>query len=152
MDWLAPKRDEIISGKRKMGGMLKDQILAYRTEYENNPGWLNANLPEVRLTATRPATFVYRNLLRLLVREAKGWQIMPNDGIDFGQAVIGTAYASITTLDKHWKRRVETILPKPNPLAKIYYRPELDKMVQAIERLLDNAALRRGDALCSVKQ
>jgi ActR/RegA family two-component response regulator len=74
---------------------------------------------------------------------------MPNDGIDFGQAVIATAYASIATLDKHWKRRVETILPKPNKLAHIYYRPELDKMVRDIERFLDNASLERGRALSS---
>jgi hypothetical protein len=75
---------------------------------------------------------------------------MPNDGIDFGQAVIGTAYASVATLDKHWKRRVDKILPKPNRLAKIYYQPELDKMVRDIERFLDNASLERGRALYSV--
>jgi hypothetical protein len=132
-----------------MGLRLRDDIMAHWAEYRKNPGWLDAKLPELPFTVDRPGTYVYGNLLRLLVREAKGRTIMPNDGIDFGQAVIGTAYASIATLDKHWKRRVETILPKPNKLAHIYYQPELDKMVRDIERFLDNASLEHGRALCS---
>lgn len=32
---------------------------------------------------------------------------MPNDGIDFGQAMVASAYATVATLDKSWKRRVE---------------------------------------------
>ena len=150
MDWLAPQRDEIIDGKHQMGLRLRDQIMAHWVEYRKNPGWLDAKLPELPFTVDRPATYVYGNLLRLLVREAKGWTIMPNDGIDFGQAVIGTAYASIAALDKQWKQRVETILPKPNKLAHIYYQPELDKMVRDIERFLDNASLNRGRVLCSL--
>ena len=149
MDWLAPQRDKIIDGKRQMGLRLRDDIMAHWAEYRKNPGWLDAKLPELPFRVDRPGTYVYGNLLRLLVREAKGRTIMPNDGIDFGQAVIGTAYASIATLDKHWKRRVEAILPKPNRLARIYYQPELDKMVRDIERFLDNASLGRGRALCS---
>jgi hypothetical protein len=50
------------------------------------------------------------------------------DGSDFCHAVMASAFATAATLDKHWKRRVEG-LPKPNQLARIYYQPELDKMV-----------------------
>ena len=150
MEWLAPQRDEIIDAKHQLDLSLRDQIMAHWARYQEIPGWLEANLPELAFMVDRPATYVYGNLLRLLVREAKGRKIMPNDGIDFGQAVIGTAYAFIATLDKHWKRRVEAILPKPNKLARIYYRPELEKMVRDIERSLDNAALGRGRALCSL--
>jgi hypothetical protein len=150
MDWLAPRRDQIIDGKRQMGLSLRDQIMAHWAEYRKDPGWLDAKLPELPLTVDRPATYLYGNLLRLLVREAKSRMIMPNDGVDFSHAVIGTAYASIATLDKHWKQRVETILPKASGLARIYYQPELDKMVRDIERLLDNASLERGRALCSL--
>jgi hypothetical protein len=149
MDWLAPRRDEIIDGKHQIGLKLRDEIMAHWAEYRKNPGWLDSKLPELPFRVDRPGTYVYGNLLRLLVREARGRRIMPNDGIDFGQAVIGTAYASIATLDKHWKRRVETILPKPNKLAHIYYQPELGEMVRDIERFLDNASLERGRALCS---
>jgi len=150
MDWLAPQRDEIINIKHHMDLRLREQIMVHWAEYGKNPGWLDSKLPELPFAANRPATYVYGNLLRLLVREAKGRTIMPNDGIDFGQAVVGTAYASIATLDKHWKRRVEAILPKPNMLAKIYYEPELDKMVRDIERSLDNASLERGRTLCTL--
>jgi hypothetical protein len=150
MDWLAPQRDEIRDGKHQMGLRLRDEILAHWAEYRKDPGWLDAKLPELPFRGDRPATYVYGNLLRLLVREAKGRTIVKNDGVDFGQAVIGTAYASVATLDKHWKRRVEMILPKPNKLARIYYQPELDRMVRDIERSLDNASLERGSALCSL--
>jgi hypothetical protein len=150
MEWLAPQRDKIKNDKRLMDSRLKDQIMAHGAEYGKDPGWLDASLPELPLALSRPATYVYHNLLRLLVREAKSRAIMENDGIDFGQAVIGAAYASIATLDKHWKRRVEMILPKPNKLARTYYGPEIGKMVRDIEQFLDNASLRRGRALCSI--
>ena len=58
--------------------------------------------------------------------------MMPGDGIDFCQAVIGAAFSSVATLDKKWKRRVE-MMPKPNKLARIYYSPELDRLVDDIE-------------------
>ena len=93
----------------------------------------------------------YVNLVRLIILESKGRTIMPTDGIDFGQAVIGSAYASVATLDKDWKRRVE-MLP-PNKLARIYYQQELDQMVRDLERNLDNrdnSALQRGHALLSI--
>jgi hypothetical protein len=89
MDWLAPQRDEIRDGKRKMGLWLREEILAHSAKYRKDPGWLDAKLPELPFMVDRPATYVYGNLLRLLVREAKSRTIMPNDGIDFGQAVIG---------------------------------------------------------------
>ena len=48
---------------------------------------------------------------------------------------MATAYGSIATLDKHWKRRIEN-LPKPNRLAKVYYRPEVDQLVDVLESLV----------------
>ena|SRR5215472_14742231 len=76
-------------------------------------------------------TFVYVNLIRNLVRD-RGFQVKQGDGMDFSHAVFGSAFATIATLDKHWKRRVEE-LPKPNSLARIYYGPELDQMVEHLE-------------------
>lgn len=67
-----------------------------------------------------------------MVFEAKSCAMMPGDGIDFCQAVIGSAYASVATLDKNWKRRIEA-LPKPNGLAPIYYEATLDKLVEDLE-------------------
>jgi hypothetical protein len=45
---------------------------------------------------------------------------------------LGSAFANFATLDKHWKRRVEH-LPKPNPLARIYYEREIEEMITDIE-------------------
>jgi hypothetical protein len=152
MEWLAPLWQEIMKDKAQLGIRLRDQIMEHWTEYKRNPAWLDTKFPELPFRADRPATFVYMNLIRLLILGAKARVIVPNDGIDFGQAVIGSAYASVATLDKHWKRRVELILPKPKPngLAQIYYQLELDRMVRDIERYLDDASLRRARALSSV--
>jgi hypothetical protein len=149
MDWLAPQRQDIAERKAQLGRRLKDEIMKHRAKYEKDPSWLDAKFPELPFRAECPATFVHINMVRLLILESKSRAIMPNDGIDFGQAVIGSAYASVATLDKHWKRRVE-MLPKPNKLARIYYRQELDRMVRDIERQLDNYALQCGRALCSI--
>jgi hypothetical protein len=68
---------------------------------------LDAHFPERPFDARRPATFVYLNLVRRLILESKERAIMPNDGIDFGQAMVASAYATVATLDKRWRRRVE---------------------------------------------
>ena len=148
MDWLSPKRADIMMRKAELGSRLKDQIMEHWRKYKKDPTWLEHKFPKLPFKAAYPATFVHVNLVRLLILEAKSRAIMPNDGIDFGQAVIASAYASIATLDKHWKRRVE-MLPKPNSIAKIYYQQELDKMVSDIETYLDNLSLRRARAVCS---
>jgi hypothetical protein len=82
-----------------------------------------------------PATFAHTGLIRCLVQEAKSYHLKKGDGCDFSHAVMGCAVATFATLDKQWKRRVET-LPQPNGLAKIYYRPELNVMVADIEAAL----------------
>jgi hypothetical protein len=150
MDWLAPQRDEIIKGKNELDLKLRYQIEKYSAEHRRNPAWLDTKFPESPFTGIHPATFIYVNLIRLLIREAKERAIVENDGIDFCQAVIASAYASVATLDKAWKRRVEMILPRPNKLARIYYGPELDRMVRDIERHLDSLSISRARALCSL--
>jgi hypothetical protein len=52
---------------------------------------------------------------------------------------MGSAFASVAALDKHWKRRVEG-LPKPNGLARIYSKPDLDTMVADIESWVTSSA------------
>jgi len=61
--------------------------------------------------------------------------------MDFCHAVLAAAFASVATLDKHWKRRIEG-LPKPNKLARIYYSPELDNMVADVDSWVKS---QRGD-------
>lgn len=148
MDWLAPLRQEIMEGKAQLGKRLRDQIMEHRAKHDKDPAWLDSRFPQQQFRADCPATFVHVNLVRLLILESKGRAITPNDGIDFAAAVIGTAYASVATLDKHWKRRVE-MLPH-SKLARIYYQQELDQMVRDIESNLDKSALQRGRALFSI--
>jgi hypothetical protein len=82
-----------------------------------------------------PATFVYVNLVRTLILEAKSYQLKRGDGSDFSHAVVGAAFSSVATLEKQWKRRIEA-LPTPNRLARIYYLPEIDNMLTTIEEWL----------------
>ena len=110
---------------------------------------MDAHFPKLPFKTESPATFVYINVVRQLILESRSRVIVPNDGIDFAQAVIGSAYASVATLDKHWKRRIE-MLPKPNRVARIYYQQELDHMVRDIEGRLDQLARQRGRAVSSV--
>jgi len=148
MDSLASQRQAIIDTKAQMGRMFKDQIMEHRSKHEKDPAWLDDNFPEVRFKAGYAATFAHVNLVRLLILEFKDRAMMPNDAIDFGQAVIASAYASVATLDKHWKRRVD-LLPKPNGLARVYCSPYLDQMVQDIEKHLDWLALQRGRVIAT---
>lgn len=64
-----------------------------------------------------------------------GLRIEDNDALDFCHAALAAAYGSLVALDRQWKRRVED-LPKPNGLAKVYYRPELDQLVDMLESLV----------------
>jgi hypothetical protein len=85
--------------------------------------------------------FAYVNLVRMLIVEARGYRLMPGDGMDFCQAVIASAYSSVAALDKHWKRRIDAL--PPNGLAKVYCSPHLDEMVDEIERNLDQIEERK---------
>jgi hypothetical protein len=97
---------------------------------ERDALWLDNKFPRIAFHASRPACFVYMNLMRTMVVEANS--LKKGDGMDFCHAVMACAFPSFATLDKHWKRRVEA-LPKPNGLARIYSSAELDTMVADIE-------------------
>ena len=78
----------------------------------------------------RPAAFTSYNLVRIMISESSQWK--PGDGLDFFHAVMANSFATFAALDGPWKRRLEK-LPGPNRLARVYYGPELDKMVADIE-------------------
>jgi hypothetical protein len=124
-----------------MDAALIKRIGEHRAAFERSPAWLDQHFPALPFSPSNPATFRYVNLIRNLLTSAKAQRIKRGDGLDFCHAVIGTAFASVATLDKHWKRRVES-LPKPNGLAPIYYEPELDQMVTDVERWLRQCVLR----------
>jgi len=115
------------------------RINTYRLEFERSPAWLNQNFPVLPFNSLMPATFAYVNLIRTLILEAKAYQLKKGDGVDFCHAVVGAAFASVATLDKQWKRRVEG-LPTPNGLARIYYLPEIGDMLTAVESWLQTGS------------
>ena len=149
MDWLAPQRDSITKGKADLDDKLIRNIKEHRARYEADPRWLETAFRRLTVCEAPPATFAYNNLIRTLILETKSYHLKRNDGIDFCQAVIGSAFSSFATLDKPWKRRIES-LPKPNKLARIYYAQELDGMVADIDSALSRIALARGSQLTTL--
>jgi hypothetical protein len=127
VDWARESRDRLRSRTGEIANGLRTMVSRLRASYEQGEP-LDKLLPPITWDRRRPATFVCTYLLRTMVREAKAFQLTDHDGMDFCHAVVATAYGSIATLDKHWKRRVET-LPTPNEAAVVFYRPELDEMV-----------------------
>jgi hypothetical protein len=132
MDWLAPQRDSIKRGRQELDQTLIERIKEHSASDEADPSWLDVHFPALPFNPAYPATFAYVNMVRILILESRSYAMMPGDGIDFCQAVIGSAFSSVATLDKKWKRRVE-MMSKPNKLARIYYSPELNDMVDDIE-------------------
>jgi hypothetical protein len=132
MDWLAPQRDSIARGKKDLDRALIEKIKDHRCKYEADPGWLDKHFPVLPFNPAFPGMFAYVNMVRMLILESRSFAMMPGDGIDFCQAVIGSAFSTFATLDKKWKRRVD-MLPRPNKLARIYYSPELDTLVDDVE-------------------
>jgi hypothetical protein len=130
LDWVA-QSERLRNASAALDEIVRNTISKYRTEYERNPSPLDQKCSQ-KFDPSRPATFTYWNLLRTLIVEAKSHQLKTGDGLDFCHAVMGSSFARVSALDKHWKRRVEN-LPKPNGLACIYYAGELDKMVTDIE-------------------
>jgi|HubBroStandDraft_4_1064222.scaffolds.fasta_scaffold25441_4 hypothetical protein len=132
LDWVTPQRDSIRKGTSDMDDALIKKISGYRSQHERDSSWLDGAFPKLSYDSVPPATFVYVNLIRSLILEAKGYQLKKNDGLDFCHTVIGSAFASVATLDKQWKRRVAN-LPKPNRAAPVFCANELDKMVGLLE-------------------
>jgi hypothetical protein len=132
LDWVGEQRDSIQQGKIDLDTALTNKIRGYRSQFEQTPEFLDEQFPGLPFNRARPVTFVYINLIRHLITEAKQHPIKRGDGLDFSHAVISSAFANVAMLDKHWKRRIQS-LPKPHGLARVYYSPELDKMVDEID-------------------
>lgn len=134
LDWVQENRDCIRQKAVQIDGALQERLKKLRADYKGDPKSLDQLLPPCQFDEHRPATFVLAHLQRVLVGEAKSFQFKQHDGLDFCHAVLAAAYGSLVTLDKQWKRRVEE-LPRPHHLARTYYRPELDQLVETLKRL-----------------
>jgi hypothetical protein len=138
LSWVGPQRESIRKGSAKMDELLRNKFgeVAAKSQREGTL-WLEQRFPRIPFNPAQPAHFVYQNLFRILVDEAAAFKT--NDAMDFCHTVLASAYASFATLDKRWKRRVES-LPKPNQLARIYCASELDQMVVDMEMWLAHRA------------
>lgn len=132
MDWMGPHGAKMMQNAVTLDEALTDVVKKLRVEYEVNPAVLDLRLPPVKFNPKQPATFAWNHLVRGLVKNAKGHPPKTGDGRDLGHAVVGAAYGSFATLDKHWAQRIAS-LPQPNGLAKIYHAPELDQLVVDLE-------------------
>lgn len=132
LDWLVPQRADIRQEMSNFDAVLGDRIAKLAHAYRTQRAKFDQLLPEPRFDPARPATFMFDGLIRQLAIEWRSFKFKKGDAADFVHAVMGAAYGSFATLDKHWKRRVEA-LPAPNGLARIYYAPELDQLVTDLQ-------------------
>lgn len=132
VDWVQNHRDHVRGYGLALDREVREGLGQLRTAYETDAISLDRLLPPIAFDPCRPATFVLTHLQRMLVTEAKAFQFKEHDALDFCHAVVASAYGNIATLDKPWKRRIED-LPKPNHLAKMYYRPQVHELVDMLE-------------------
>lgn len=138
MDWVqAPTVNKTVGNKvDKMYATLRKSLEDARAKYDRNKASLD-RAPKMPFDSRRPATFALNHLLRTLIIEWRAYQFHRNDAMDFCHAVLASSAANIAALDKQWKRRVEN-LPEPNGLARIFYRPEIDQLVDLVEEAVDD--------------
>lgn len=129
VDWVHEKRQEVRQYGPEVDRALREGLEPLYAEYNKDPKSLDRLLPQISFNEQRPAEYALVHLQRKLVQEKK--PLGPNDGLDFCHAAVGAAYARLATLDKHWKRRVES-LPEANRLAKVFYAPQLDQLVDLL--------------------
>jgi hypothetical protein len=134
LDWVGPQSESIRKRSADLDDALIKKINGYRVEFERNPPWLDQKFPILAFSSSKPAMFTYISLVRTMIVEAKSYQLKKNDGLDFCHAVMASAFASVATLDKAWKRRIERL--PANSLAHVYDPSQLDQMVTDIELAL----------------
>lgn len=132
LDWVNKDRDHVRADLRVLDEKLRERLGRIRAEFEKDKSSLDRSHPPIPYDQRRPGAFTLVHLERLLVTEAKAFQFKEHDGADFCHAMLGAAYGSIATLDKQWKARIDR-LPKPNGLAKMFYKPELLDLVSTLE-------------------
>jgi len=109
LDWVSPDRESICKGSAESDELLREKI-GKAARCKRDEGWLNKRFPLIPFNPSLRASFVFQNLLRILVQAGT---FKKGEALDFCHTVMATAFARFATLDSHWKLRVES-LPKPN--------------------------------------
>jgi hypothetical protein len=142
MKWANAKKEETRKGTEEIDQALINRVADEHAQREKDSSHLDKTFPNEPYSKNMPTRFALLQLLRLLVTEAKKFTLKKGDGRDLCHAALGAAYGSMAALDKHWQRRVAT-LPRPNGLARIYSRNELDQLVEDLEEAAKEAEARR---------
>jgi hypothetical protein len=137
LDRVGPQRESISRTSAEFDAMLRNKMCRLYELSKRDPIMFERVLPLVPFHPAWPASFVFRNLLRIMTVESHS--LKKGDGLDFCHTVVACAFASFAALDKSWKHRAER-LPKPSQLARIYSEAELDQMVTDMEMCLTHRA------------
>jgi len=133
VDLINQDRDKFLTESERLKHEAYLTVASWRARYNVNPAGLDRFLPSLRYNPEQPATFILREMERLVTREAKSHKWKPNDGVDFMHAIVSAAYGDFVLLDKHWKARVSKVAP-PRSYPWLYYRFELDDFLEAFEK------------------
>ena len=138
LDWEREDHDRTIDDSNKLDAAFLEAVEQLRLETADDPSSLDRKYPAAPLKRDQPATYVLTNIMRALATN-KGDTLKSHDGFDLCHAVMGVAYGTIATLDKQWKKRVTEAMPSMSGLARLYYRPEVDRLVADLARLVASA-------------
>ncbi len=133
-DWAQEQREEVRTGLRGVDRALIEELTRLREACKANKAALERQYPAIRFDQTQPATFVLTHLMRGLANN-RGDHLKEHDAMDFCHVVVGFSYAAFATVDRQWKRRLGYV-PWIRTLARIYYRPELRRLVHDLERAI----------------
>ena len=131
VDWNSEEWSTLLSHRGNLDDALKTTIATGWEQYDRDP--LTLRDPPDYDRAKR-ATYVFSHLVRQLILEAKSHTMKKGDGLDFFHAVMGAAFGSFALLDKHWKQRLTRAIPDQAKIARLYYAPELDQLVDSFDR------------------
>jgi len=131
--WTRENRDELRGMSGDLDATFRRNLARWRREYDADPQKIDS-LANAPLRLDHRAAHVFWNLMRTMVRESKSHGFKRNDGLDLCHAVVAVAYSMVATLDGNWQRRARMI-PSAERLARVYFGPELERLVTDLETL-----------------
>ena len=126
VDWTPEQFASLQARSAALDQTLQDVIAEARRAYDHNPAQLVA---PPSYDPNRRANYVFSCVARQLILEAKSHTFKDGDGMDFCHAVMGAAFGSFALVDKQWKRRLLAAVPDHTNIARLFYAPELDELV-----------------------
>lgn len=107
-----------------------------RHKWRGNKTGRGHNFPNSGFSADRPAEFVCKGLMRLVVKE--NFNITANDVLDFCHATVSVAYGDLVLLDKRWVDLARK-LKMPSGHVRVYGPQQVEQFLQHLEQLYSGA-------------